>query len=331
MENNEFSIQNSSKSKEISETLPSNINQIINNPQKIEKNLEEIEENDELGYIPGNNYMGFNNFNSKKRLDSTDSPIRAKFSIDLPNVSKQRLHEYLNDDLLNALEYSPQIPTINNDLNNSQKNENITPDNNPNNLFGFSLYPSTQNNTSNNNINNIPEYYPNKQNFWNQRNIINNNTINSKFPNAINNKINYNNYNFNLNYYGMPNNNQNNIDNFNNIPMFIPKKLRNNEYPSKNISLMNEKNPISNNEKVILKNKFDNKKNVQNIKKEGKMKKSFEVRAGDWTCNNCSNLNFSFRSKCNRCGIPKDMSEKLVGELMNQKMNFNLNNDGRYE
>ena len=318
MENNEFSIQNSSKSKEISETLPSNINQIINNPPKIEKNLEEIEENDELGYISGNNYMGFNNFNSKKRMDSTDSPIRAKFSIDLPNVSKQRLHEYLNDDLLNALEYSPQIPTINNDLNNAQKNENITPDNNPNNLFGFSLYPSnppfTQNNTSNNNINNIPEYHPNKQNLWNQRNIINNN------------------YNFNLNYYGMPNNNQNNIDNFNNIPMFIPKKLRNNEYPSKNISLMNEKNPKSNNEKLNLKNKFDNnKKNVQNMKKEGKMKKSFEVRAGDWTCNNCSNLNFSFRSKCNRCGIPKVMSEKLVGELMNQNMNFNLNNDGRYE
>jgi len=71
--------------------------------------------------------MGFNNFNSKKRLDSTDSPIRAKFSIDLPNVSKQRLHEYLNDDLLNALEYSPQIPTINNDLNNAQKKRKYYP------------------------------------------------------------------------------------------------------------------------------------------------------------------------------------------------------------
>ena len=190
-----------------------------------------------------------------------------------------------------------------------------------------------QEKNSNKKISNVQEKKDLKKSDKKNKENLNKNQKSNNQPsvdtsNAINNKINYNNYNFNLNYYGMPNNNQNDIDNFNNIPMFIPKKLRNNEYPSKNISLMNEKNPKSNNEKVILKNKFENKKNVQNIKKEGKMKKSFEVRAGDWTCNNCSNLNFSFRSKCNRCGLPKEISqqgrEMMPQEIYNQNLNYQM-------
>jgi hypothetical protein len=67
-----------------------------NNLEKNEKNTEEKEENDNLGYLPGINHTNFNNFNQKQRLDSTDSPMVAqfKFSIDMPNVSKQRLNEY---------------------------------------------------------------------------------------------------------------------------------------------------------------------------------------------------------------------------------------------
>ena len=50
-------------------------------------------------------------FNSKLILDVNEIPLRKdsetpqiKFSIDLPNAPKQRLHEYLNNDLINALE-----------------------------------------------------------------------------------------------------------------------------------------------------------------------------------------------------------------------------------
>ena len=40
---------------------------------------------------------------------------------------------------------------------------------------------------------------------------------------------------------------------------------------------------------------------------ENKRKKrySFEIREGDWGCKKCNNLNFSFRIKCNRCGVEK--------------------------
>ena len=36
-----------------------------------------------------------------------------------------------------------------------------------------------------------------------------------------------------------------------------------------------------------------------------KKRYSFEIREGDWGCKKCNNLNFSFRIKCNRCGVEK--------------------------
>jgi hypothetical protein len=322
-----------------------NINQkTSNNLEKKEKNIEEKEENDNLGYLPGINHTNFNNFNQKQRLDSTDSPMVAqfKFSIDMPNVSKQRLNEYLNQDLLNALEESPNIPNLNSELPNN-KNDNTNPENNPNNLFGFSLYPSNPQNIENNNNNSInnnmnymleSNFYPNKN--YNQRDYTNN------FQNVYNNNINFNNYNYNYNI-NIPEttNISNNLINTlnNNPPVFIPKQMRNKNYNQKDNNLiMDEKNIkfFNNGNKINTKNKFDNnKKNSQNSKKEGKMKKPFEVRIGDWTCSKCNNLNFSFRNKCNRCGIPKEVSEKYQGELMNQEMvnqniNFNFPNDGRF-
>lgn len=40
-------------------------------------------------------------------------------------------------------------------------------------------------------------------------------------------------------------------------------------------------------------------------KKMNKNKKHFVGRPGDWICYNCQNLNFAFRTNCNRCNLPK--------------------------
>lgn len=41
-----------------------------------------------------------------------------------------------------------------------------------------------------------------------------------------------------------------------------------------------------------------------------KKKKPFVEREGDWVCSKCKNLNFAFRTNCNRCHVPKDHVKK---------------------
>ena len=49
-------------------------------------------------------------------------------------------------------------------------------------------------------------------------------------------------------------------------------------------------------------------------KKMNRRKKVFKERIGDWICFNCNNLNFSFRTQCNRCKISKNESDILSSE-----------------
>lgn len=58
---------------------------------------------------------------------------------------------------------------------------------------------------------------------------------------------------------------------------------------------MNQKNPLNNN-------------NNTNTQKSVTEKKPFDKRKGDWSCPECHNLNFAFRTICNRCHIPKPAS-----------------------
>lgn len=51
-------------------------------------------------------------------------------------------------------------------------------------------------------------------------------------------------------------------------------------------------------------------------KKKTKKKKSFIEREGDWTCFECKNLNFAFRTKCNRCNTSKSVSDSLHDNFM---------------
>ena len=56
-------------------------------------------------------------------------------------------------------------------------------------------------------------------------------------------------------------------------------------------------------------------------------KKMFIEKPGDWICNNCQNLNFSFRTNCNRCHMPKSENQKLNQNL---QMNGYINNMNFY-
>ena len=279
----------------------SNNNDIKNNAHNKD---EEIDDSDNLkfkGFLPNNTDPFI-----LQRFDSTNSPIAAqyKFSIDMPNVSQQRLHEYLNNDLLNALDVSPSISKINNGIPENMQNLNDLGDNNPNNLYGFSLYPQTNNNKNVGNENYIQNPNMNNANNYNYQNNFNYN-----YPN--------NNTNNNA-YYQNFNNNYTNLNyNINNPKVFIPTKLRNTEQNNKQ---NNNKKETQNNGK----NKFDNSK-----KNKQKNKKFFEIREGDWRCSNCNNLNFSFRNKCNRCSLPKELSQSMDPmnpQAFNQNQQFQLMN-----
>ena len=129
-------------------------------------------------------------FNSKLILDVNEIPLRKdsetpqiKFSIDLPNAPKQRLHEYLNNDLINALDNNlsnPSTPL----LNNPNLPQNQINNNNMDNIPQISLNDDFNHYQNNNNMNN-------NYNIFNQQmkmNMIQNNMLNHMETNIQNNK-----------------------------------------------------------------------------------------------------------------------------------------------
>ena len=55
-------------------------------------------------------------------------------------------------------------------------------------------------------------------------------------------------------------------------------------------------------------------------------RKQFTERPGDWICFNCQNLNFTFRTNCNRCHISKMQNQKLIQDFEMQRYMMNINN-----
>ena len=58
-----------------------------------------------------------------------------------------------------------------------------------------------------------------------------------------------------------------------------------------------------------------------------KKTRPFTERTGDWICKNCKNLNFAFRSECNRCKMSK---KDCVEVIKNKEENIIENKNNNY-
>lgn len=272
----------------------------------------------------------------------------SKYSIDNPDILNQRIKEYLNEDLLNAIDSSPLIAPKNikkdaTDENNQNNNNEIDNDENiieisdedNKDLFQFSLYNNQDekeiNNENNDNINETNELNNIKLDVINKIeedqgggniNIINNINEIEEENKIIENQINIKKEEepqkikeqekINENIMEEKSENKENQKEANKKNFYQPQYQY--QYPFIQFPYVTK--PIMKTTNIFgHENKFDGNKKYQLIvplvlKKNVKTKKPFEIREGDWTCSNCNNLNFSFRVKCNRCQITKEESEK---------------------
>lgn len=81
-----------------------------------------------------------------------------------------------------------------------------------------------------------------------------------------------------------------------------------------------------NNNQFTLNNKQGNV-----IKKKNPKKKKLNERDGDWTCFKCKNLNFAFRSFCNRCQMSKVQSDYEHDAFMNNLLQMINENESLRE
>ena len=167
-----------------------------------------------------------------------------------------------------------------NDTNYSQNNISNDIDTNNNFSNNYKFYPRNLNS-----IHNTISFFP-KANKKKEDLNINNNNIKQ---NGENNKDEKKDIKKLVDYFG----GSNPLD----APVYIPQKF-------KSLKFNQKPGKIGINDLNIESNSIEN--NGENEKKEEKCKKPFEIREGDWTCEFCYNLNFAFRTKCNRCGLIKD-------------------------
>ena len=141
------------------------------------------------------------------------------------------------------------------------------------------------------------------KNFLKKSKVINNNSDKEKIEVKEKKEINFNNHNnsknenkFNIEF---------NMDNNMNYPIYNYMNFYNYEYNNdfyynnKNNDIQKIINNINNN---INKNYYSFPYHKKNNNKKGNKSKRTK---GEWTCEYCFNLNFSFRKSCNRCNALK--------------------------
>ena len=232
-------------------------------------------------------------------------------------INEKKLHDYLNCDLIKALDPSPFIPntseisnvgtTFGSELQNfSLNSSNIQKNNQEEDNFNF-FDEEQRKNLEHNTI----SFFREKS----KKSLIKSeNTkikVEEKKPEIKTEEKTIKQYLGNINP----------LD----VPAFIPKKL-------KNKKRREEENTSKKNKEInnILKNKYDDDVDsvviISNLMNEEKTKLPLEIRDGDWICLYCNNLNFSFRIKCNRCGLLRKSSSKMMDNIIaNENMGYNGN------
>ena len=117
-----------------------------------------------------------------------------------------------------------------------------------------------------------------------------------------------------------------NVSNLNpNSTEYLPLQNLNGNLQSKSQMILN--NQINNPMQNQINNPMQNQVNIQEPlplfsnnfsynenenKKNNKRGRHFVGRTGDWVCFKCNNLNFSFRTNCNRCHLTKSENQRLM-------------------
>ena len=248
------------------------------------------ENNDQISYDKNYWNLGeipFPDLSLKKESES-------KLSIDVPDMSNQRLKEYLNEDLLDAIDVSPMTTPKN--IMNFDNNE-INLDNKD--LFQFSLY-----NNNNDEKDNIAENEENNEdkdkdkdeinkikedegggniNILNNKNIENNNIYSDNIIHNITNENNnnkedfINNENININNENININNNNIIENINKEETNINKELNMNKEKNDN-NIINNNNKTEDNKINIIEKDKNLNTIVQEIQKENENLEKKEIK-----------------------------------------------------
>ena len=154
------------------------------------------------------------------------------------------------------------------------------------------------NDINNDNENNYFNYF-----FYHNNKINNHNNNDNEKEKITNEETNYNSINEKI--FNIENN-----SNSAHSPLISPPKSNEYIYDTKNFKGHN----------------FSSENSNSIFKKKIKNTKHFKVRFGDWICPKCENLNFSFRNKCNRCGLSKEKPElsNNINQIQQQQNENNL-------